>query len=573
MTKTKTTKADLAFLVLTLLFILLASNYILLYSPNGAYAQTVTTNYLMNLSASPTFVYQNSSIIVNFVSNATSALITINYPNNTVYQAFTQTSNTTQTINITSSAPYGTWTITATNNTATTQSHFDVVDANWTSTGLTYTKTWKNVQYTFYAVNGTINALELNTNKSLSVKMYALNSLSSAPLFSTSTTSFKMHYSTVDASFLFVYAGCEIVVNGTLPQSENFFFNFTSALQNALSSVSNGGLTFNYADIIKTQQYSSVNATALTLNLNQTFSFDPVIFSAGFETGDTSEFTGTAGTTPTVQTSIIHSGNYALNCSTVSTQTSDIYETFGSSYSAVNARAYFYFITLPTPYETTALMETFDAASNEQNGVSIYNNGGTMQWIFAVTNSTDTNYLTAVSATINPYQWYCIEFSTQQGTNSIATLLVDNIVLVNKTGTLSNNPASIDIGIVSDTISEQHNLIVDDVKISTSSIGPISYPQYSSLLSSSLIGNSTITLSSYWTDYANVNLANYTFQTNITGVAVNSTLSFSSTPSWANKTITLPAFGVVQWEVFVNNTNSYSNNTGLQTLTVTSVFN
>ena len=98
-----------------------------------------------------------------------------------------------------------------------------------------------------------------------------------------------------------------------------------------------------------------------------------------------------------------------------------------------------------------------------------------------------------------------------------------------------------------------------------------SYPQYSNLSNTTAIGNSTSTLSSYWTD-SNNTLSKYVIQTNTTGTDANSTFQSFTSP-WANATILLPAFGVVQWCVYANDSIGNWNSTNLQYLVITPVFN
>jgi len=62
----------------------------------------------------------------------------------------------------------------------------------------------------------------------------------------------------------------------------------------------------------------------------------------------------------------------------------------------------------------------------------------------------------------------------------------------------------------------------------------------------------TCKLSSYWKNINGENLSHYKIEHNATGTFQNITDSFSGSEGWANKTITLPSYGVVAWRALTN---------------------
>ncbi|MFA5366191.1 MAG: hypothetical protein WC325_13500 [Candidatus Bathyarchaeia archaeon] len=119
---------------------------------------------------------------------------------------------------------------------------------------------------------------------------------------------------------------------------------------------------------------------------------------------------------------------------------------------------------------------------------------------------------------------------------------------------------------VANTGSYTFNNVQADHTISVTSTPKI---RYSDIAVSDTIANKTVTFSSYWTDET-VNLLNYTFSTNNTGVWTNDTaVAFSGTPGWANvsKTLNSTIGQVVGYQWFVNDTAGNLNNTAIQTLT------
>ncbi|MFA5365582.1 MAG: hypothetical protein WC325_10430 [Candidatus Bathyarchaeia archaeon] len=119
---------------------------------------------------------------------------------------------------------------------------------------------------------------------------------------------------------------------------------------------------------------------------------------------------------------------------------------------------------------------------------------------------------------------------------------------------------------VANTGSYTFSNVVADHTISVTSTEKI---QYSNIAVSDTIANKSVTFSSYWTDET-VNLLNYTFSTNNTGVWANDTATaFSATPGWANvsKTLNSTIGQTVGYQWFVNDTAGNLNSTAIQTLT------
>ena len=100
--------------------------------------------------------------------------------------------------------------------------------------------------------------------------------------------------------------------------------------------------------------------------------------------------------------------------------------------------------------------------------------------------------------------------------------------------------------------------------------GTLPVPTFSNITVSSTTAGASSTLTCYWQD--NTTLSFYIFSTNNTKTWLNSTATaFSTTPSWANQTLTLDSTpnDVVGCIWYANNSIGNWNNTGVQTLTIT----
>ena len=563
-----------------IIFLLILQVFLFLIPLPYVKAQT-NNNTFVKISTDKTYICQGGNFNINLLTNISAAVIQIYFPNGTIYQVYSQSANSSQNISFSPNAAYGTYLISATALNNIAQTHIDVLDTTWITNNLSpmtnYTKIWKNIQYTFY-YNGTVKALDLSTQQSLTIDLYTLRALATTvtPAYY-SSTSFKLHISggntTIDATFAFVYGGCEFIVNGTLNQAGNFVFNYPTGLQQNSNAVSSGDLTFSYQDLSQTNQVFTANNTALTLSLSSTFSFDPIIFSSGFETNDFSAWTGTSGSAVTTTSSYAHTGSYSAHIGDTS---SYMYKSVTPS-NLTDIQVYFIAPTsLPAAGDVWNIIQYGDNAyADNFYNLRLYNDGTNTYWKLTYwldgTGYVNVNYVCSITQS----HWYCLDVVMNvSSTQGLYYVYVDKLPVIAISG-ISNiqlaNSGIINIGSPVGSSAGLPNYYVDDISISNT--GLITYPQYSNLNASTFYGGVNATLSSYWTQGQNVSLSNYIFQTNVTGTTVNSTGTFSSTPSWANKTISLTTNGSVQWQVFVNNTNGYWNATSLHTITITSVYN
>ena len=127
-----------------------------------------------------------------------------------------------------------------------------------------------------------------------------------------------------------------------------------------------------------------------------------------------------------------------------------------------------------------------------------------------------------------------------------------------------------------DTTSFYTPLILGDVTFEawSSAVADTTSPTWSLNQTNSTINGSSTLFSLYWDDdTALEDLGQYIFSTNNTGIWANeSAVNFTSTPEWANVTLTLnDTVGIsIGWRMYVDDNAGNVNNTGVFSLTTTS---
>jgi hypothetical protein len=187
------------------------------------------------------------------------------------------------------------------------------------------------------------------------------------------------------------------------------------------------------------------------------FEYFTEFFNDGFESGDFSQWNGVSGGV-VVQSNTKHHGSYAAQL----TDNGDgFYVTLGSSYTELYARAYFYFNTLPTAGQFSALFSFFkDGLYRMRTG--LLNNGGVLQVYMS-----DIQWLTANYA-FNPLQWYCWEIKWDSDSDEYGVFINGSQVLSSNASS-SNDVNRVNIGF-SGYWTDQ-NLIVDCVVVADTPVG------------------------------------------------------------------------------------------------------
>ena len=192
------------------------------------------------------------------------------------------------------------------------------------------------------------------------------------------------------------------------------------------------------------------------------------IFSDGFESGNLTAWSGSLGS-PTVQSSTVHSGAYALECSSSTGQY--VYEDLSSA-DTLYLRVYVYFSSLPTSGNFLSFSEMKHADNDNDIVVAVYNDSGTAEW--AIRHS-PWGLPPQAEAGTGPVvgQWYAVELnSTLVGTTVNSELFVDGVSVLNNTwdGGSSNPFVYVQTG--GWNMSETLTNYVDDVIVDSSYIGP-----------------------------------------------------------------------------------------------------
>lgn len=193
----------------------------------------------------------------------------------------------------------------------------------------------------------------------------------------------------------------------------------------------------------------------------------PVLWSDGFESGDFTGWNGGSfGVSPTVQSTIKHSGNYAFEANTADDDF--CLETLPSSYAHLFYRAYIRVDAFPNNDWDLLLTITDSGYVNMVRGGIAANAGMTVKyWGFVV----NGNYYTSV-ATILADTWYCMEIDWN--TDGSCNMWIDSNLIFAKVGeTLTNNAQRVQAGSVYGPAPAGITNYIDDAVLDISQIGPM----------------------------------------------------------------------------------------------------
>jgi hypothetical protein len=308
------------------------------------------------------------------------------------------------------------------------------------------------------------------------------------------------------------------------------------------------------------------------------------VLSDGFESGNFNAWTGTvygfegAGNPPEVQSSITHSGTYAMNGTVVAGEGySDAYESLGTGYATLYVRCYGYVTVLPNSGDRIRIGPMIEDTSITILGAVlaeglIYNNGGTYEWCLGY--YTDSaggteQFVQATGAAIAADTWYSVEvaFSAGSGTG-FSRMFVNGVDTVDANGLTNDNAVAnhFEVGAWNFYGSTTfYSNYVDDVVAAT---GPIGLAFENMMVSTTQAGASC-TFSVQITDSVS-SLSMYIFGTNNTGTWVNDSavaVSGSTVLAYATKTLSSTVGVVVGYEWFANDTSDVWESSGIRSLT------
>ena len=130
------------------------------------------------------------------------------------------------------------------------------------------------------------------------------------------------------------------------------------------------------------------------------------IFSDGFESGDFTAWTGTAGT-PTIVTTPVHHGTYAAQLQAGEGVNKFVYKDLGATYQTLYARLYWRISVLPAVNKFVDLID-LTAGQGAYSAVADVGYGqvsGVFNWYYRLLG----NYYQGYVETISVDTWYCIE--------------------------------------------------------------------------------------------------------------------------------------------------------------------
>lgn len=330
--------------------------------------------------------------------------------------SYSHTANTTRQFTVTSAYPYGTYTIKAVAGETVVSTWLSVVDVTgWQQTGFPYERSHNGLDYTFFA-NGTIKAenqqdimlIDLSTLRTL-VNLYDLDVTATYNSMNFRVNFQKAGILNVNFVFSFIHTGCKFVVEGELDQARDFSFNIQnpSRLKKLVDSVKQGNLIFDYSDLRKAAHVFSYSNGILTLSLPQQFSFDPVIFSDGFEGNPFNEWSSTSGT-PTVVTSPVHHG---VNATEFDSKLNEFLVYSFASEENPFSRCYINFTSLHDSGQSTEFILAYrDVTTGYYLArLGVKNDGGVHKWQLIYRDN--GGYTTALSTQQTPTtgEWYSIE--------------------------------------------------------------------------------------------------------------------------------------------------------------------
>lgn len=295
----------------------------------------------------------------------------------------------------------------------------------------------------------------------------------------------------IDLSYLFIYNGLKLLINGSIPEPTTYSFSFENPrqLKKKLDSLKDGSLIFDWSDMRKaTQQFNYNHETGkLTVNIPKTFTIDPYVFEDGFESGDTSEWTSTTttGTTISVVDTDKHCGTYSakiINFDAVDDK--GRFEKDLGNYAEIYMRMYFKFDVAPDGDGRIHLIEAKDADNNTIHFfLNLHKDATNYRWqIYLWEGGTEGGFEIYYSSyfTFNADTWYCIEGGYKiHASDGFGKVWADGNLVIDQTGKdtttedqTHTNQLVLEIRRRDNAESSNRTIHLDCVVVDSSYIGP-----------------------------------------------------------------------------------------------------
>ncbi len=320
--------------------------------------------------------------------------------------------------------------------------------------------------------------------------------------YSTSTINTNQWYS-VEAEYAantnthHLYIDGNLIITSTDARTENINSVAVGSVSQSTGSGWSTGATGYFDSIVINTNYIGT----------QTLSYS---FSDGFESGNFNQWTSAIGT-PTIQSSITNDGTYAIRTSMPTNNY--VLETLPSANAHLFARTYMRFTALPTTWTSRSLINFYDSGSNIRLGVSIFNNGGTYQWVLW----TGTSHYS--TSTINTNQWYSVEAEYAANTNT-HHLYIDGNLIITSTDARTENINSVAVGSVSQSTGSGwstgatgyfDSIVINTNYIGTQIITPAPSPTITPTPTPSPSTSASTPINKATYHYGGINSADYTF--------------------------------------------------------------
>jgi peptidoglycan/xylan/chitin deacetylase (PgdA/CDA1 family) len=464
-------------------------------------------------------IFSGENISIKSIVADPNALVTIHASDGSL--VYSQTVAANSTISFQPPIIYGLFTVDCKTSYNTGETWFWLQNTNGLhSLSLPYTWTWRGITYTLsqdYSLQAELSGKKISvewlSEISTKLKPSVLVEQNDYGLIRIRTYGKSI---SADSWLMNTCFGLKIRINGTLSTATMFRWNYKAIIGQALwgtnsvyVAASTGNLVYDFGDMNSrsTGISYSVDKTARKLNVNlaKTFDVDPYISSDGFESGDFTAWTNTAGTVAVV-TSPVHSGTYAAQA-TGSGSLWRYYDTSAPSDSYF--RGYLYFPSVLPSGSYVSVFDDSDVNWANEVVVSYDVSGTTSEWNLEAPSGT-----THVTATIAASTWYCIEVERKVGSgNGVATLWVNGVQLAQRTAeTFALGTYHVESGAL---WTDKTGFIVygDEYVADSSYIGPLTNPLWVvSTVSDIFVAN--------WNNFVNVTVTDMNGRTDVSNVTI-----------------------------------------------------
>lgn len=456
---------------------------------NSSYSQQ-TFDSPLSLELSSIYGFKGETLDITIISEIwlNSRLILINPEETTIFNQ-TISTNIIRSFPMSDNLKYGTYKIIAYKNGYKEERLFTLVNLkDYEKVNFPYQVFHKDLLYTFYAnysiiVENNLDKLTINldllkdlTNKYLvTVKVLANNM--------TLLLKLTKHDIEINILFMFIHKGCKFFINGTLDKPRDFTFSFSKVKSFYSHSVySQSGICFDFSDV---KELATLRNNKVVISIPKIFSFDPIVFSSGFEDLILNEWDSKTeyedASVETERTNLTKAyGDYSLNVTIITDATGNqigrVKKDVGYREDLIYVRTYFKISTYPNENDDFWDLIEYLYSTSGRGGVGLYNNSNNLYFGISNYNATSTSYEIDYSDSVNDLKldwWYCLQLMIDydSGNTSIgeSRLWLDGDLLINATG-LNNyvglyNPDNICVGVEIATPEQEYNVFHDAVKV------------------------------------------------------------------------------------------------------------